>query len=76
MTLLYVFKILEHQFGLKGIFITFRGKIGQVGSVRKKVYFLQQGTHALSNLSLKASFNTSVTKTDTGAIGVSVYLFY
>ena len=76
MTLLYVFKILEHHFGLKGIFITFRGKIGQVGSVRKKVYFLQQGTHALSNLSLKSSFNTSVTKTDTGAIGVSVYLFY
>lgn len=76
MTLLYVFKILEHHFGLKGIFITFRGKIGQVGSVRKKVYFLQQGTHALSNLNLKTSFNTSVTKTDTGAIGVSVYLFY
>lgn len=76
MTLLYVFKILEHHFGLKGLFITFRGKIGQVGSVRKKVYFLQQGTHALSNMSLKASFNTSITKTDTGAIGVSVYLFY
>ena len=76
MTLLYVFKILESHFGIKGIFITFRGKIGQVGSVRKKVYFLQQGTHALSNLSLKASFNTSITKTDTGAIGVSVYLFY
>ena len=76
MTLIYFFKILKQSFGIKGIFITFRVKIGQVGSVRKKAYFLRQGVHTLSNLSLKASFNTSITKTDTGAIGVSVYLFY
>ena len=76
LTLLYVFKILSQSFGIKGIFITFRGKIGQVGSVRKKAYFLRQGVHTLSNLSLKSSFNSSIVKTDTGAIGVSVYLFY
>lgn len=76
MTLLYIFKILQQSFGIKGIFITFRGKIGQVGSVRKKAYFLRHGVHTLSNLSLKSSFNTSITKTDTGAIGVSVFLFY
>lgn len=76
MTLMYIFKLLKQSFGIKGIFITFRGKIGQVGSVRKKAYFLRQGVHTLSNLSLKASFNSSITKTDTGAIGVSVYLFY
>lgn len=76
MTLLYTFKILKDKFNIQGLFVTFRGKIGQVGSVRKKAYFLKQGVHPLANLGFKMSFNTSIVKTDTGAIGVSVYLFY
>ena len=76
MTLVYVFSIMQIKFNIKGLFISFRGKIGQVGSVRKKALFLRQGVYSLSDISLRISFTSSITKTDTGAIGVSVGLYY
>jgi hypothetical protein len=72
----YIFDILQYKFNLRGILIIFRGKIGQIGSVRKKSYFIKYGKYSYSDLNLRPNFSSSVVKTDTGVIGVSVSIYY
>lgn len=74
--LLQIFPKLRKEFKVRGLLITFRGKIGQVGSVRKKAVFLRRGTQSFSNLNLRISSSTGTVTTGTGSIGVSVSLFY
>lgn len=74
--LLHIFPKLRKEFKVRGFLITFRGKIGQVGSVRKKAVFLRRGTQSFSNLNLRISSSTGTVTTGTGSIGISVSLFY
>ena len=72
----FVFFSLCNKFNIKGFLFTFRGKIGQVGSVRKKAIFIKKGVCSLTNLNLKVNSLTSISRTDTGAIGVMVSVYY
>jgi len=72
----FMFKKLLQSFNIKGMLVSFRGKIGQVGSVRKKAFVLRCGTSSFTNINLKLSFSSSVVCTDTGVIGVSVGVYY
>ncbi len=76
MTLIFMFAKLQYMFKIKGMYISFRGKIGQVGSVRKKALVLRQGITSFANIGLKLSFSSSVVRTGTGVIGVSVGIYY
>ncbi len=75
-TLMYMYAKLRRKFKIRGFLITFRGKIGQVGSVRKKAFFLRRGIQSLSNLNIRINSSTGAVTTATGSIGVSVSLFY
>jgi hypothetical protein len=59
-----------------GLHLIIKGKIGAVGSVRKKVIHLKIGRYNLSNYSLKGDYLTSYAITQTGKIGLKMIICY
>lgn len=61
---------------LKGLTLTFRGKLGKGGNARKKVLSLKRGHFSLSNKLLCLNVNKWDVWTKTGTFGCSMQFFY
>ena len=61
---------------LKGLALTFRGKLSKGGNSRKKVMSLKRGYFSLSNKLLSLNMNKWDVWTKTGTFGCTMQLFY
>ena len=71
-----IFKPKFFYFGLKGIFINIKGKIGVSGNAKKRRYFLYFGKHSITKRTLKFSHKQTNIWTYTGNLGFGFYLFF
>jgi ribosomal protein S3 len=80
---LFFFKILNKfikpifkHLNIKGIKLTFRGKLGKGGNSRKRVMSYKAGEFSLSNKMLCINSNKWDVWTKTGTVGCSMHIFY
>ncbi len=80
---LFFFKILNKYIlpnfkllNLKGVTLSFKGKLGKGGNARKKIMMYKKGKHSLSNKMIKINSNKWDVWTKTGTVGCSFQLFY
>lgn len=71
-----MFAVLQSAYGLRGLRIKFKGKIGNKGSFRKKKIILRYGGIKKSNVLSRADEAFGLAKNFTGVIGITVTLAY
>nr|QIB71991.1 cytochrome c-type biogenesis protein CcmF_ii [Gruberia lanceolata] len=72
----FLYPILKSYFGILGLKVKFKGKIGKVGSFRKKRFVIKEGIYSYSNINLRLIESRGQVFTDTGVIGLQIILSY
>jgi len=71
-----VFNLIHYRFGLLGIFIKIKGKIGVGGNLKKKKYILKKGSFSFTRKDQKITYIKDSIKTYSGVLGFEIYLSY
>lgn len=71
-----VFKPVFHLLGVKGVFLTVKGKLGVSGNAKKRRYFFFFGNHKITTRSLKMDCKFTTISTYTGVLGVNFIIFF
>lgn len=72
----FVFEPHFKIFGLLGIFLNIRGKLGVSGNAKKRKYCFYFGKHSITKRTLKFSHKQTPIWTYTGVLNLSFYLFF
>ena len=67
---------LNTHYGIVGIKIQITGKISVTGNSRTRTMIFKQGITNYSNLSCKCDNSFNIIRTNTGCLGVNIYIFY
>jgi hypothetical protein len=76
----FILKVLFYEIGpwylIEGIKIRVIGKISVTGNARTRVMHFKHGLVSNSNMNIRADYNFTIINTNTGCLGLSVWLFY
>jgi hypothetical protein len=66
----------DNNFGLRGVYLDFRGKVGVAGNSKKRHFLIKCGKTSSSNRLIKVHRNKGLVYTNTGVLGVIIEYFY
>jgi hypothetical protein len=64
------------NFGLLGLYLDFRGKVGVAGNSKKRHFLINYGQTSSSFRFIKVNRSKGLVYTNTGVLGVTMELFY
>lgn len=71
-----VFKPVFNLLGVKGLFLTIKGKLGVSGNAKKRRYFFFFGVHSITTRVLKMDCKFTTISTYTGVLGMKFIIFF
>jgi hypothetical protein len=76
----FILKVLFYEIGpwylIEGIKIKLIGKISVTGNARTRTMHFKQGLVSNSNMNIRADYSFTIINTNTGCLGLSIWLFY
>jgi ribosomal protein S3 len=61
---------------VKGFFFDIRGKVGVTGDAKKRSFFFNVGRYSKTTKNSKFNYQFSPIRTDTGALGITMIMYY
>jgi ribosomal protein S3 len=62
--------------GVKGFFFDIRGKVGVTGDAKKRSFFFNVGRYSKTTKNSKFNYQFNSVRTDTGALGITMIMYY
>ena len=69
-------KFLMKKNKVKGFFLDVRGKVGVTGDAKKRNFFVSVGKRSKTTKNSKYDYQQGIVRTDTGALGITMIMYY
>ena len=71
-----IFPTANRLFKVQGLKLRISGKISVTGNSRTRTMLFKQGLTSYSNMNIKSDYSFNIIRTETGCLGLSVWIFY